>query len=66
MRWILGTGLLLLSVSFLASRARWTRYFAATSAPGTATWFPRLCPYLFCVVNTICAVAVYWGYLGSK
>ena len=66
MRWILGTGVLLLGGSFVACRARWTRYFTATSTPGTATWVPRLFPYLFFVANMICAAAIYSGSLGAR
>ncbi len=66
MRWLFGTGVLLLGVSFVACRAHWTRYFAATSAPGTAAWAPRVFPYAFFVANVICAVAIYSGVLGTK
>jgi hypothetical protein len=66
MRWILGTSLMLLALSFLASRAHWTRYFAATSTPGSRTWVPRLFPYLFFGANMICAIAVYGGVLEAK
>jgi hypothetical protein len=65
-RWTLGSGVLLLGVSFLACRARWARYFASTSVPGTATWLPKLFPFFFFAVNTICAVAIFSGYLGTK
>jgi hypothetical protein len=67
MRWVLGTGLSLLAVSFLAFRARCTRYFAATSPRvSSRTWVPRLFPYLFFGANMICAVAVYGGVLEAK
>ncbi len=66
MRWIFGTGVLLLGGSFVVCRARWTRYFAATSPPAAATWIPRLFPYIFFSANVICAVAIYSGCLGEK
>jgi hypothetical protein len=66
MRWIFGTGVLLLGASFVACRARWTRYFAATSPPGTATWIPRMFPYMFFSANVVCAVVIYSGLAGAK